>query len=146
MNKKQQGFTLIELMIVIAIIGILAAIALPSYQDYLARSQMSEGLNLAGGQKGAITEFRSNKGYWPSSNQEAGISAPSDISGKYVESVTIAGTATSGEIQAKMKNTGVADRIKGQTLTLNGKETSGAYTWSCVSSVPDRFLPSSCRD
>jgi fimbrial protein ecpC len=146
MDKKQQGFTLIELMIVIAIIGILAAIALPSYQDYLARTQMSEGLNLTGGQKAAITEFRSNKGYWPSSNQEAGINTPSTISGKYVESVTITGTTTSGEIQAKMKSTGVADRIKGQTLTLNGKETSGAYTWTCTSSVSDRFLPTSCRD
>ena len=146
MKNYQKGLTLIELMIVIAIIGILAVIALPSYQDYLARSQMTEGLNLAGGQKSSVTEYRSNKGVWPSSNTEAGIPAPSDIAGKYVASVTVSASGSNGNIRALMKSSGVSARISGAELILQGTETSGAYTWTCKSSVNDRFLPSSCRD
>ena len=146
MKKKEYGFTLIELMIVIAIIGIIASIALPSYQDYIARSQMSEGLNLAGGQKSAVTEYRSNRGVWPSSNQEAGISAPSNIYGKYVEKVTITATASAGSIEATMRNTGVADRVKGKVLTLKGVETNGAFAWSSTTNVSTRVLPASSRD
>lgn len=146
MKKNQKGFTLIELMIVIAIVGILAAIALPTYQDYTARSQMTEALNLAGGQKSAITEFRSNTGKWPSSNLEAGIVVPSGLTGKYVEKVTITGTQSAGLINAQMKGTNVADSIKSATLTLKGEEKSGSYVWSCWSSVSNRFLPSSCRN
>jgi len=123
MKNSQKGYTLIELMIVIAIIGILAAIALPAYQDYTARSQMTEALNLAGGQKSAITEFRSNTGKWPSSNLDAGIVAPSGL-----------------------KSSNVADSIRSATLTLKGEENSGSYVWSCWSSASNRFLPSSCRN
>ncbi len=146
MKNSQKGYTLIELMIVIAIIGILAAIALPAYQDYTARSQMTEALNLAGGQKSAITEFRSNTGKWPSSNLDAGIVAPSGLTGKYVEKVTISSTASAGLINAQMKSSNVADSIRGATLTLKGEENSGSYVWSCWSSASNRFLPSSCRN
>ncbi|MDO4642846.1 MAG: pilin [Cardiobacteriaceae bacterium] len=146
MKKLQKGFTLIELMIVIAIIGILAAIALPAYQDYIARSQMSEAMNLAGGQKASVTEYRSNKGEWPADNSAAGIAAASDINGKYVASVTVAGNTTNGTITALLKASGVSDKIKGKNLVLTGTETSGSYTWACKSDASSKFLPSSCRD
>ncbi|EOF9721970.1 pilin, partial [Neisseria gonorrhoeae] len=99
MNTLQKGFTLIELMIVIAIVGILAAVALPAYQDYTARAQVSEAILLAEGQKSAVTEYYLNNGEWPKDNDKAGVASPSDIKGKYVESVTVA----NGVVTAKMK-------------------------------------------
>lgn len=139
--NAQKGFTLIELMIVIAIIGILAAIALPAYQDYIARSQMTEAFNLAGGQKGAVVESRANNGAWPGTNTSAGIGAASTISGKYVAQVQVA----AGKVTATMKASGVATQIKGATLTLSPTEKDGAYEWSCKASVAGKYLPASCR-
>ncbi|ENS8071957.1 pilin, partial [Neisseria gonorrhoeae] len=90
MNTLQKGFTLIELMIVIAIVGILAAVALPAYQDYTARAQVSEAILLAEGQKSAVTEYYLNNGIWPANNGDAGVASSSSIKGKYVKSVTVA--------------------------------------------------------
>ncbi|EMS2333706.1 pilin [Neisseria gonorrhoeae] len=90
MNTLQKGFTLIELMIVIAIVGILAAVALPAYQDYTARAQVSEAILLAEGQKSAVTEYYLNHGEWPENNASAGVASPTDIKGKYVQKVEVA--------------------------------------------------------
>ncbi|HEZ5188804.1 TPA: pilin, partial [Neisseria meningitidis] len=90
MNTLQKGFTLIELMIVIAIVGILAAVALPAYQDYTARAQVSEAILLAEGQKSAVTEYYLNHGIWPGDNTSAGVATSSKIKGKYVEKVEVA--------------------------------------------------------
>ncbi|HGL9169052.1 TPA: pilin, partial [Neisseria gonorrhoeae] len=90
MNTLQKGFTLIELMIVIAIVGILAAVALPAYQDYTARAQVSEAILLAEGQKSAVTEYYLNNGEWPENNASAGVaSSATDIKGKYVKEVKV---------------------------------------------------------
>ncbi|EMS3157076.1 pilin, partial [Neisseria gonorrhoeae] len=90
MNTLQKGFTLIELMIVIAIVGILAAVALPAYQDYTARAQVSEAILLAEGQKSAVTEYYLNHGIWPENNASAGVASPaSNIKGKYVQKVEV---------------------------------------------------------
>ena len=146
MKAIQKGFTLIELMIVIAIVGILAAVALPAYQDYTARAQMSEALTLAEGQKSAVVEYYSDNGTFPATNASAGIANARDIKGKYVASVNVFGTATSAVITSTMKSSGVNKDIQGKTLLLQGKQNSGSFEWTCVKgTVDDKFLPSSCR-
>ncbi|EPH8851072.1 pilin, partial [Neisseria gonorrhoeae] len=108
MNTLQKGFTLIELMIVIAIVGILAAVALPAYQDYTARAQVSEAILLAEGQKSAVTEYYLNHGIWPANNTSAGVaSPPTDIKGKYVQKVEV----NNGVVTATMASSNVNKEI-----------------------------------
>ncbi|HFB5842760.1 TPA: pilin, partial [Neisseria gonorrhoeae] len=127
MNTLQKGFTLIELMIVIAIVGILAAVALPAYQDYTARAQVSEAILLAEGQKSAVTEYYLNHGEWPKDNDKAGVASASKIIGKYVQSVTVA----NGVVTAKMKSDGVNKEIQGKKLSLWAKRQAGSVKWFC---------------
>lgn len=137
MNTMQKGFTLIELMIVVAIIGILAAIAIPAYQNYTKRSHVSEGLSLAGGAKAAVTEYYSSKGEWPTSNAQAGIS--NTIEGNAVNSVVVTG---SGTITVTY-NTKVAPS---GTIVLKGSDASGAVQWACTGGNLDaKFRPANCR-
>ncbi|HEZ5116921.1 TPA: pilin [Neisseria meningitidis] len=163
MNTLQKGFTLIELMIVIAIVGILAAVALPAYQDYTARAQVSEAILLAEGQKSAVTEYYLNHGKWPGDNSDAGVASASDIKGKYVQSVTVA----NGVVTAEMKSDGVNNEIKGKKLSLWAKRQDGSVKWFCGQPVTrdanatddvaaatangngkinTKHLPSTCRD
>ncbi|EPI7530468.1 pilin [Neisseria gonorrhoeae] len=119
MNTLQKGFTLIELMIVIAIVGILAAVALPAYQDYTARAQVSEAILLAEGQKSAVTEYYLNNGIWPENNGAAGVASPTDIKGKYVKSVTV----TNGVVTADAKD---ANKIETKHLPSTCRDESSA--------------------
>ena len=144
MKKSQQGFTLIELMIVVAIIGILAAIAIPAYQDYTIRAQVSEGLSLTGAAKVAATEYWQDRGEFPSVNESAGLAAANTITGKYVASVAVANnviTVTYGG-EANQK-------INAATLTLTADSTGGSVEWDCaggnILSGQPQWLPSSCR-
>ncbi|ENV6489365.1 pilin, partial [Neisseria gonorrhoeae] len=127
MNTLQKGFTLIELMIVIAIVGILAAVALPAYQDYTARAQVSEAILLAEGQKSAVTEYYLNHGIWPANNGDAGVASSDKIKGKYVESVTV----ENGVVTAKMLSSGVNKEIKDKKLSLWAKRQDGSVKWFC---------------
>ncbi|EMT2600840.1 pilin, partial [Neisseria gonorrhoeae] len=162
MNTLQKGFTLIELMIVIAIVGILAAVALPAYQDYTARAQVSEAILLAEGQKSAVTEYCPNHGKWPADNGAAGVASPSDIKGKYVQKVEVA----KGVVTAQMNPSGVNNEIKDKKLSLWAKRQDGSVKWFCgqpvtrddkandtVADAADndgkidtKHLPSTCRD
>ncbi|EMT3779034.1 pilin, partial [Neisseria gonorrhoeae] len=128
MNTLQKGFTLIELMIVIAIVGILAAVALPAYQDYTARAQVSEAILLAEGQKSAVTEYYPNHGKWPEDNGDAGVASPADkIKGKYVQKVEVA----KGVVTAEMASSNVNKEIKGKKLSLWAKREDGSVKWFC---------------
>jgi type IV pilus assembly protein PilA len=129
MTRLQKGFTLIELMIVVAIIGILAAIAIPAYQDYTIRAQVSEGMNLAAAAKAAVSESFINRGEAPADRAGAGMSAtPTDTSGKYVESVTV----TDGTIVVAYGNE-ANQQIQGETLGLTPYETPDlSVAWRCA--------------
>ncbi|HEZ6046719.1 TPA: pilin [Neisseria meningitidis] len=164
MNTLQKGFTLIELMIVIAIVGILAAVALPAYQDYTARAQVSEAILLAEGQKSAVTEYYLNHGEWPANNSDAGVASSSTIKGKYVQSVEV----KNGVVTATMLSTGVNKEIQGKKLSLWAKRQDGSVKWFCGQPVTrndkatdvgvtadaaangkkidTKHLPSTCRD
>ncbi|HEZ6605984.1 TPA: pilin [Neisseria meningitidis] len=163
MNTLQKGFTLIELMIVIAIVGILAAVALPAYQDYTARAQVSEAILLAEGQKSAVTEYYLNHGIWPANNSSAGVATSANIKGKYVQKVEVA----KGVITATMLSSGVNKEIQGKKLSLWAKRQDGSVKWFCGQPVTrtdnntaddavtgndtdkkidTKHLPSTCRD
>lgn len=142
--KKQQGFTLIELMIVVAIIGILAAIAIPAYQDYTIRAQVSEGLNLSGGAKAAVTEFYQDRGSMPSDNATAGLADATEIQGKYVDQVAV----TDGVIAVQYGNDAHAI-IDAQHLELTPDTSNpGSVAWICATAgteIENKHLPAACR-
>ena len=162
MKTLQKGFTLIELMIVVAIIGILAAIAIPAYQDYTIRAQVSEGLNLAAAAKAAIAESYLTDGTAPVDRTEAGMSAAiTDTEGNYVESLEV----DNGQIVITYGNEANAANLVGETLAIIPYlAVDDSIVWVCggadvpadvvgspmgntdgATSVDTKYLPASCR-
>lgn len=144
MNKMQKGFTLIELMIVVAIIAILAAIALPAYQDYTVRAKLTEDTIAADACKNSVAEFYQDKGTLPSTLLSAGCN---DQASKYVKSVNVA----AGVITVTTTNDPGLYQAAGLDFVLTPKPTTATATtdsillWTCTSSIPAKYLPATCR-
>ena len=139
MKKAQQGFTLIELMIVVAIVGILAAVAIPAYQDYTIRARVAEGIGLASAAKTGVSEYFASEGTLPADNVEAGLGSPSSITGNNVTSVTV----LAGLITVRYTGGGA---LSGQEIEFNPTATSGNILWSCTGgSLDTKYRPANCR-
>lgn len=142
-KKAQAGFTLIELMIVVAIVGILAAIALPAYQDYTKRAHVTEGLSLAAAAKTAVAEYHASENAFPGNNPDAGLPTKTDITGNAVTSVeVIAGGVIEVIYNAKVDGTN-------NSLLLTPTAGNGSVEWACTANatagVEGKYLPSRCR-
>jgi type IV pilus assembly protein PilA len=162
MQKIQQGFTLIELMIVIAIIGILAAIAIPAYQDYTIRAQVTEGLNMIGGVKADVVDFNQQWGEWPTGITvdvgagQGGLGYEEAPASKFVTGIEV----TAGAIEVTYGNQ-VNTKIDGGKLTVRpAQSTNGDYSWICgrapapttltiqgtdTTDLIDKYMPANCR-
>jgi type IV pilus assembly protein PilA len=163
MRTTQRGFTLIELMIVVNIIGILAAVALPAYQNYTTRAKLAEALTLAEPAKKAVSDYYDRWGIFPENNRQAALSPPNTFVGRYVQSLTV----SKGVIHLALKSTNQLREIAGKTVSLrpafNPNYPTGPVSWLCengvvpeglqavgenapiAAAVDDKYLPAPCR-
>lgn len=145
-NTLQHGFTLIELMITVAIVGILSAIALPAYQDYMIRAQITEGLSLANGTKTYIVDYFTNRGGFPADNAAVGFPG---ASGSFViQSVEISGDSNSATVTSTFAGDKVNEKLRDKSIILEVEKSSISENliWTCKSEdIEDKYLPANCR-
>lgn len=141
-RKNYRGFTIIELMIVVAIIGVLAAIAIPAYQRYTIRAQVAEGLSLFSPFKSAIAEYRDDNGSFPPNNTAAGLGLPGDYAGNYVSAISI-----NDDVVSILFGNDANAAINGRILTITAVATLGSVSWNCTGGgvIADYYLPSACQ-
>ena len=147
-NRKQNGFTLIELMIVVAIIGILAAVAIPAYLDYAVRTQVGEGLNLTSGAKVAVAEYYVDAGIYPANNTEAGLALSNQIAGNFVSDVAVSAGVITVTFSSSVPQAANL-KIDTATFTLTPTDNNGSVTFTCaganILANNTKWLPSICR-
>lgn len=151
MKVKTQGFTLIELMIVVAIIGILASLAIPTYQDFSLRARVSEGLSLAAGAKASVAEYYASNNKFPADNAAAGLAAANQIKGSSVDSLTVTnGVITvvfNNKVAAAGKNSLVLTPSAPSAPSASSVAKEGSITWDCRGGTLDgKLRPSECRN
>ena len=140
---KQNGFTLIELMVVVAVIGVLSAIAIPQYQNYVARAQVAEGFSLVSSGKMAVAEYYNENGSFPTDNATARLGAANTIIGKYVGSVTV---GNAGALTVAYNTTTAHEKLQGKNFVLTPTDNGGSISWACgVGTVGVDYLPNSCQ-
>lgn len=144
MKTMQKGFTLIELMIVVAIIGILAAVAIPAYQDYTVRAKVTEVISMAAGAKTSISEYYLSEGAMPATSGEAGVSTDTSVS-DYVSAISYSSTSsTEASVEYTLAN--LHPEADTESLIFSGTGANSGVTWECnTGTAPDRFLPANCR-
>jgi len=145
--KKASGFTLIELMIVIAIVGILAALAIPAYQDYAIRARVAEAINFGAMGKLAVTETYYSEGIMPATNTAAGLADATDITTDHVESLTVGTNPVAGTITIAIQNTNNTDLDNSSIIFEPDASSNNSVTWECRISNTDlaKFVPAECR-
>jgi type IV pilus assembly protein PilA len=144
--KKQQGFTLIELMIVVAIIGILAAIALPAYQDYIIRSKVTEAATMLAEKKTGVAEYLASEGATKLGAATADtVGAVMSQNNKYVSAITWTASATAPKLEATLANTNVA-AVDGKKLIMTGDvKADNTISWTCSTDADKKYVPANCR-
>ena len=146
--QAQHGFTLIELMIVVAIIGILAAVAIPAYQDYTVRAKMSEAISLGSAAKNSISEFYVSQGEMPADQDKAGLGTSTSYATDVVQSIVYTRTSTTvGVITVNLLATTGGDIADGDDFTLTGTGSAAGVTWVCAvgTGLDTKYLPANCR-